>query len=66
LQPDITVAARLTTANDHILDYYVFPRIDILASQLLSDHNSLAIDVYRFDNLSYFLELAMRTQIEAA
>jgi DNA invertase Pin-like site-specific DNA recombinase len=66
LRPDITVAARLTPANDSILDYFVFPGIDDLAVGLLSDRNPLAVEVYRFDNLSAFVQLARRVQIEAA
>jgi DNA invertase Pin-like site-specific DNA recombinase len=66
LRPDITVAARLTPANDAVLDYFIFPRIDSLSAELLSDHNPLAVDVYRFDNLNTFIQLTKRTQIEAA
>lgn len=66
LQPDVTVAARLTPANDSILDYYLFPRIDVLVSRLLSDQNALSVDVYRFDDLSFFIGMATRAQIEAA
>jgi DNA invertase Pin-like site-specific DNA recombinase len=66
LRPDITIAARLTSANDSILDYFIFPGIDNLAATLLSDQNSLAIEVYRFDDLSAFIQLAKRVQIEAA
>jgi hypothetical protein len=60
------VAARLTPANDSILDYYVFPRIEVLVSRLLSNQNSLSVDVYRFDDLRFFVGMATRTQIEAA
>ncbi len=66
LKPDITIAARLTPANDCILDYYVFPRIDVLFSHLLSEQNELSVDVYRFDDLNFFTGMASRAQIEAA
>ena len=66
LKPDITVAARLTPANDCILDYYIFPRIDVLFSRLLSEQNELSVDVYRFDDLNFFTGMASRAQIEAA
>jgi hypothetical protein len=66
LRPDITVAARLTPANDAVLDYFIFPGIDCLSAELLSDRNPLAVDVYRFDDLNTFIQLAKRAQIEAA
>ena len=66
LRPDITVAARLTPANDAVFDYFIFPGIDYLTAELLSDRNPLAVDVYRFDDLSTFIQLAKRAQIEAA
>jgi DNA invertase Pin-like site-specific DNA recombinase len=66
LRPDITVAARLTPPNDAVLDYFIFPGIDSLTEELLSDRNPLTVDVYRFDDLSTFIQLARRAQIEAA
>lgn len=66
LRPNITVAARLRPANDSVLDYFIFPGIDHLAEELLSDRNPLAVEVYRFDDLGTFIQLARRAQIEAA
>ena len=34
LDPDITIAARLTPTNEDILDYYIFPKIETLTAQL--------------------------------
>ena len=59
LNPDITVAVRLAPGNEDVLDYYLFPRIDVLAERLcLGPQNGFVIDVYRFDDLSFFLDLA--------
>jgi hypothetical protein len=59
--PDITVAARLAPGNETVLDYYLFPRIDVLAARLLlAPQNGFVIDVYRFDDLTFFLDLARR------
>lgn len=61
LMPDITVAARLAPGNETVLDYYLFPRIDVLAARLLlAPQNGFVIDVYRFDDLTFFLDLARR------
>jgi DNA invertase Pin-like site-specific DNA recombinase len=64
LDPDITVAARLKPGNDDVLDYYILPRVDKLIAHRLSDHNALDVDVYRFDDLQFFIDLASRVQIE--
>jgi len=67
LNPDIIIAARLKPGNEDILDYYLMPRIDILRDRLnLKAHNGLIWDVYRFQNLNFFMELARRRRIEEA
>ena len=67
LNPDIIIAARLQPGNEDILDYYLMPRTDILRERLnLKPHNGLIWDVYRFQNLNFFMELARRGRIEEA
>ena len=67
LNPDIIIAARLKPGNEDIMDYYLMPRIDVLRERLnLKPHNSLIWDVYRFQNLNFFMELARRTRLEEA
>jgi len=67
LNPDIIIAARLKPGNEDILDYYLVPRTDILRERLnLKPHNGLIWDVYRFQNLNFFMELARRERIEEA
>jgi DNA invertase Pin-like site-specific DNA recombinase len=65
LAPDITIAARLRPGNQTILDYYLLPGIDALAESLrLAPENGLLLDVYHFEDLSFFLSLAHRNVIE--
>jgi hypothetical protein len=67
LNPDIIIAARLKPGNEDIMDYYLMPRIDVLHERLnLKPHNGLIWDVYRFQNLNFFMELARRARIEEA
>jgi len=67
LWPDITIAARLQPGNETVLDYYLLPSIDGLADRLhLAPQNGLLLDVYRFDDLSFFLSLVQRHSIEEA
>jgi DNA invertase Pin-like site-specific DNA recombinase len=67
LNPDIIIATRLKPGNDEILDYYLMPRIDVLQERMnLKQHNGLIWDVYRFENLNFFMDLAKRAQVEEA
>ncbi len=65
LSPDIVIAARLEPGNREIMDYYLLPRLDILMDRLrLRSENGLVLDVYRFNNLNFFMEIAQRTRLE--
>jgi DNA invertase Pin-like site-specific DNA recombinase len=65
LDPDLTIAARLTPNNEDILDYYLFPRTETLTAQLrLGGDNGIRLDTYRFENLDFFLSMARRARIE--
>ena len=65
LKPDIIIAARLQPGNEEILDYYLLPRVDILTERLnLQPENGLILDVYRFNNLNFFMEIAQRVRVE--
>jgi DNA invertase Pin-like site-specific DNA recombinase len=67
LNPDVTIAARLKPDNETILDYYIFPRIEALAEKIrLAGENGILLDVYRFENLDFFLSMARRVSIEEA
>ena len=65
LEPDITIIVRMDTANEHPLDYYILPAIDIENPKLrLADNNGLALDCYRFDELEDFFFLTRRVNIQ--
>lgn len=59
---DISLVVRLGAGNQTILDYYVFPSIELLGKQIrFTEHNPLALEAYRFDNLNFFLGLCRKT-----
>ena len=59
--PDITVAVRMDASNRHVLDYYLFPSLDLMRGKLrLVEDNGLSIDAYRFDDLGGLFDLAAR------
>ncbi|MEI9979919.1 MAG: recombinase family protein [Edaphobacter sp.] len=65
LNPDVTIAVRLQPGNEEILDYYLLPSIDILAERLsFRPENGVILDVYRFNNLNFFMEMARRVRVE--
>jgi hypothetical protein len=64
LEPDVTIAPRLRPGNQEILDYYLLPGMDRLSERLrLSPDNGVVLDVYRFENLNFFLSMARRVAI---
>lgn len=64
LEPDVTIAARLRPGNQEILDYYLLPGMDRLSERLrLSPENGVVLDVYRFENLNFFVSMARRVAI---
>ncbi|HEY6349027.1 MAG TPA: recombinase family protein [Candidatus Angelobacter sp.] len=67
LAPDLTIAARLYPGNQDILDYYLLPGLDTLSARLrLAPENGLTLDVYRFDNLNFFLRMGRRAALGEA
>lgn len=59
LAPDITIVVRMDSANRAPLDYYLFPRIDMLSEKLrLREDNALGLDAYRFDDLDLLYDIA--------
>ena len=67
LEPDITIAARLGPGNKEPLDYYLLPRLaDFGTSVRLASENPLFLEVFRFNDLSFFNTLAKRRRIEVA
>ena len=65
LRPDFTIAARMTTDNQDIKDYYILPSLDISDSRILaSEYNGIFLDAYRFDCLDYFYSLTESQHID--
>lgn len=64
LRPDITIAVRMDRGNREVLDYYLLPRIDVVAAKLrMAEENGLHLDAYRFDTLGPFFRLTARAPI---
>lgn len=67
LKPDLTVAIRMDAANEHPLDYYLLPRLDMREATLrLAEFNGLSLDAYRFASLTSFYQMAARTRFREA
>ena len=59
LAPDITIVVRMDRTNRAPLDYYLFPRIDMLSEKLrLMEDNAIGLDAYRFDDLNLLYDIA--------
>ncbi len=64
LTPDLTVALRMDSANDAVLDYYLLPALEMRTSRIrLADDNGLMLDAFRFETLDFFFSMAERTRI---
>jgi hypothetical protein len=67
LDPDITIGARMAPGNSTILDYYLFPSIDVLADHCrLCPENGVVLDVYRFPDLALVVNLSRPTPLPEA
>jgi DNA invertase Pin-like site-specific DNA recombinase len=67
LNPDITVAVRMSADNQSPLDYYLLPRLDMTFEKLLlAEDNAVSLDTYRFDTLDFFFGMARRARIPEA
>lgn len=67
LAPDITIVVRMDRVNRAPLDYYLFPRIDMLSEKLrLGEDNALGLDAYRFDGLNFLYDIAAPVSLTEA
>lgn len=65
--PDITIVARMDAANVRPVDYYVLPTLDRSRPKFwLREDNGLSLDAYRFESLSYFVQMSAQVRIEVA
>ena len=61
-KPDLTIAIRMDSNNEHPHDYYLLPQLDMRDAVLrMAEHNGLSLDAYRFDSLDSFYELTARS-----
>jgi hypothetical protein len=52
----------MAPGNATLLDYYVFPSIDVLSDKCrLAPENGIVLDVYRADNLDKLVNLSRQT-----
>ncbi|MCY1354228.1 Recombinase [compost metagenome] len=67
LLPDLTVAVRMLPGEQEVLDYYLFPMIDLAAPHLrLGDTNPRELELYRFDSLDILAALSRRLPLVSA
>lgn len=67
LQPDITVAVRMSPNNDQPRDYYILPALDMREAVLrMAEYNGLSLGAYRFEDLAAFYRLASRAPLRVA
>lgn len=67
LAPDITIVVRMDSANQKPFDYYLFPRLDLLADRLrMAEDNALQLDAYRFDDLAILYQIAAPVNLSEA
>jgi DNA invertase Pin-like site-specific DNA recombinase len=67
LDPDITIGARMAPGNATVLDYYLFPGMDVLADHCrLSRENGFVLDVYRSADLAPLVKLCRRKLLPEA
>ena len=62
--PDLTVALRMNSANDAVLDYYLLPLPELDTDRIrLAEENGLMLDAFRFETLEFFFRMAERVRI---
>lgn len=68
LAPDITVVVRMAADQRTVLDYYLFPRIDLplRPCRLAEQDNEVTLDAYRFESLEPLYALAERCSLSKA
>ncbi|MBL5906127.1 recombinase family protein [Serratia fonticola] len=65
LLPDISIAVRMDISNKYPIDYFIFPSIDNLYTELsMKETNIQYLDFYRFDTLNILFNLLRRTNIK--
>jgi len=60
---DITIAARMNSQNDRILDYYIVPGSENVHRLMYCGVNSGTLDLYHFEDLSILTTLVRRIPV---
>ena len=64
LAPDLTVALRMDSVNEAVLDYYLLPLPILDTNRIrLAEANGLMLDAFRFETLEHFFAMAERALI---
>lgn len=67
LLPDVSIVVRMAANNRDPLDYYLLPSIDLQRDKLkLTEENGLALDAYRFEELTEFYEFVSPVHLREA
>ncbi|MBD2811811.1 recombinase family protein [Xenorhabdus sp. Vera] len=64
LDPEITVVIRMDSKNQNPVDYYIFPKLDIIYEEfVIKEKNPIFLELYRYDNLNIFFEILTRREV---
>ena len=67
LRPDLSIAVRMDRENEHPLDFYLLPKLDVREALVrLCEYNGLSLDAYRFTSLDKLYEMARRVLLRRA
>ncbi|EDS7168079.1 recombinase family protein, partial [Salmonella enterica] len=65
IAPDVSIAARMDSLNTTVIDYYIFPSIDLLLNNKeLKEQNHFTLDMYRFEDLHPLYRLVKRAKLK--
>lgn len=67
LRPDLTITVRMDRKNEHPLDFYLLPKLDVREAVIrLHEHNGIWLDGYRFTSFEKLYEMARRVLLRRA
>lgn len=67
LKPDLTIAVRMDSSNEHIYDYYILPFLEFGSENLkLMEENTDLLDGFRFETLDYFWQMGVNVSLDKA
>lgn len=67
LNTDLNIVVRMNTLNSEPVDYFILPSLEKFEDDLkFKEDNKMLFELYRFDNLDFFLEMLNPTLMEAS